>query len=446
MKKGWMGRLLFVSLAAAMLLAAVAPVQAETVPGGQYGEIELTRPSGALRGFVVLFSDRAGWSADDEQAAEALARNGAMVAGVDLPRYAARLAASGQKCHTLIGDAEDLSHQLQRGVESTQYFSPILAGTGEGALLVERMLAQAPDNTIAGAVAIDPDTAVDPRLAPCPTDPTLSRSAGLPGFLEIGATAGMPVRVGVPDQGRHISIHRLDKGATAVDSLVALMEPHLQQRDSGADSVSDLPLTEFPAAQPGDRLAIIMSGDGGWLDLDRSIARSLQQQGVSVIGWDSLRYFWHSKTPQQTAHDLARVLDRYSTRWHARHIALIGYAFGADVMPFAYNRLPDALRAKVTYMSLLGMGPSADFQIHVRGLLGLPPSDKALSAWPEIARVPPAQVQCIYGTDERDTLCPSLASSGVAVVRTAGGRHLSRDYMSLTKTILDGWNRQIETP
>jgi type IV secretory pathway VirJ component len=444
--KGWQGvRVLLAGLVVAVFVAGSPAARAETVSGGHYGDIELTRPSSALRGFVVLFSGRAGWSADDEQAAEALARNGAMVAGIDLPRYASGLAASGQKCHTLVDDAEDLSHQLQRGAESTQYFSPILAGTGEGALLVERMLAQAPDNTIAGAVAIDPDTAVDPRLALCPPDPTLSRSAGLPGFLEIGATAGTPVRVGVQDQGRHIAIHRLDTGATAVDSLVALMEPHLQQRDSGADSVSDLPLIEFPAAQPGDRLAIVMSGDGGWLDLDKTIARSLQKQGVSVIGWDSLRYFWKPKTPQQTAHDLARVLDRYSTRWHAKHIALIGYSFGADVVPFAYNRLPDALRAKVTYMSLLGMGPSADFQIHVRGLLGLPPSDKALSAWPEIARVPPAQVQCIYGSDERDTLCPSLASSGVAVVRTSGGRHLSRDYVSLTKTILDGWNRQIET-
>jgi type IV secretory pathway VirJ component len=158
--KGWQGRrLLLAGLAVTALAAGSSAARAETVPGGRYGEIQLTRPSGALRGFVVLFSGRTGWSADDEQAAEALARNGAMVAGVDLPRYASALAASAQKCHALTGDAEDLSHQLQRDSDSNQYFSPILAGTGEGALLAERMLAQAPDNTIAGAVAIDPDTA-----------------------------------------------------------------------------------------------------------------------------------------------------------------------------------------------------------------------------------------------------------------------------------------------
>ena len=148
------------------------------------------------------------------------------------------------------------------------------------------------------------------------------------------------------------------------------------------------------------------------------------------------------KSPEQTSHDLARILDRYSTRWHARHFALIGYSFGADVMPFAYNRLPDALREKVSFISLLGFAHAADFQIRVGGWLGMPASEKALNVGPEIAKVPPSRVQCIYGEDEDDTLCPSLAASGVSVVRTVGGHHFSKDYVSLTKTILDGWKQQ----
>jgi type IV secretory pathway VirJ component len=429
---------------AAAWLAGLSCVHAETVSGGRYGDVELARPSGALRGFVVLFSNRSGWSHADQDAAEALARNGAMVVGVDLPRYAAKLATiRGEACHPLVGDAENVSHQLQREVESSQYFSPILAGTGEGALLAERMLAQAPDNTLAGAVAIDPDTTLDERFNLCAPDPALSRAPGLPGFLELGATDGTTVKPPEPKKkAPPIVVHKLDKGATTIDSLVALMEPHLQQRDSGADSVADLPLIELPAAHPGDMLAVVISGDGGWRDLDKTIAETLQKQGVSVVGVDSLRYFWTPKSPEQTSHDLARILDRYSTRWHARHFALVGYSFGADVMPFAYNRLPDALRDKVSFISLLGFAHAADFQIRVSGWLGLPPSERALNVAPEIARVPASRVQCIYGADEDDTLCPSLAASGVAVVRTAGGHHFTKDYVALTKTILDGWKAQ----
>lgn len=55
--------------------------------------------------------------------------------------------------------------------------------------------------------------------------------------------------------------------------------------------VSDLPLIELRAAQPTDLLAIVISGDGGWRDLDKTMALALQRDGVSVVGIDSLRYF-----------------------------------------------------------------------------------------------------------------------------------------------------------
>jgi pimeloyl-ACP methyl ester carboxylesterase len=110
---------------------------------------------------------------------------------------------------------------------------------------------------------------------------------------------------------------------------------------------------------------------------------------VSVVGIDSLRYFWRRKTPEETAHDLARVIRTYARRWHAKSIALIGYSFGADVLPFAYNRPPERVCARVTMLSLLGFAPAADFEIRVGGCLGLPPSANAPPARPEIAKVPP---------------------------------------------------------
>jgi type IV secretory pathway VirJ component len=79
-------------------------------------------------------------------------------------------------------------------------------------------------------------------------------------------------------------------------------------------------------------LAIVISGDGGWRDLDRTIAEKLRSQGVSVVGWDSLRYFWSRKTPAQVARDLGAVIDTYTARWGASKVALVGYSFGAGVL------------------------------------------------------------------------------------------------------------------
>ncbi|APA84670.1 virulence factor family protein [Paraburkholderia sprentiae WSM5005] len=403
--------------ASVLSCGALAHAATTTVPGGRYGSVHVTQPDGPLRGFVVLYSQASGWSAADQQSADALAKAGALTVGVDTARYAANLAAKKESCHQLVGDAEALSHQLERQSQSSHYFAPIVAGTGQGATLAMHVLEQAPSNTIAGAVSVDADHALDARFEPCAPDPTVIRDK-VPGFVDKAST-------GNADRAR----------------LVALLTPHLQPVPSSADDVSDLPLIELPAAHPNGLMAIVISGDGGWRDLDKTIAQALQKDGVSVVGWDSLRYFWSEQPPAKTSRDLARVMQTYGARWHAQHIALIGYSFGADVMPFAYNRLPQAQRDQVSLMSLLGFAPDADFQIRVGGWLGMPASDKALDVRPELTHVPPSIVQCFYGKNETDTLCPALEKTGVEVIRTAGDHHFGRDYNALEQRILAAFEK-----
>ena len=157
---------------------------------------------------------------------------------------------------------------------------------------------------------------------------------------------------------------------------------------------------------------------------------------MPVVGWDSLRYFWSKKTPRQIADDLATVMRTYMSKWHASEVALIGYSFGADVMPFAYNRLPADLRAHVKLLALLGFSKSADFQITVTGWLGEPPGPEALPVLPEADKIPSALMQCFYGQDEGDSDCPDLAKRGVQVIRTTGGHHFDGNYDALADDIM----------
>jgi type IV secretory pathway VirJ component len=432
-----------------LVLAACAPARAEkNLPGGRYGEVHVSEPAGAMRGLVILISDRSGWSDIDRQAASLLTHHDMLVVGVDAARYADVLTGVTEACHNLVGDVEAISHQLQREQQSSTYFTPIVAGVGQGGALAEQVLSGAPSNTIAGAVSIDPAPTLDTRFHPCPPDPNDMRGPGLPGFWSIATTADLPTTTRtlvatLQHVGAKVGIREFASDTTEPEMLLALTQPHLGSRAPDEEDVSDLPLVGLPAAHPDGLLAIVISGDGGWRDLDKTIAHDLCNQGVSVVGVDSLRYFWRLKAPEQTAHDLARIIRTYSARWHARSIALIGYSFGADVLPFAYNRLPKAVRGQISMMSLLGFAPGADFEIRVTGCLGMPPSDNALPAYPEIAKMPSGLVQCFYGEKETDTLCPALAKLGVAVIRTSGGHHFGGDYEHLARVILDGWRRRI---
>ena len=163
--------------------------------------------------------------------------------------------------------------------------------------------------------------------------------------------------------------------------------------------------------------------------------------GISVVGWDSLEYFWHRKTPGQAAADLAAVLDTYSNKWQANEIALIGYSFGADVMPSLYNRLPENVKNKVVLISLLGFSHSADWQISAFGWLGAPPTAQATPVAPEVSHISPKLLKCFFGVEEDDTACPTLGS-GAQIVETSGGHHFGGNYDSLEKQILAAFLRK----
>jgi type IV secretory pathway VirJ component len=183
---------------------------------------------------------------------------------------------------------------------------------------------------------------------------------------------------------------------------------------------------------------VIYSGDGGWRDIDKEIAERLQKKGIPVVGVDSLRYFWSQKTPEQVASDLALVLDHYREAWQRPDVVLVGYSFGADVLPFAFNRLPADQRQHVRRLALLGLSPSADLEIHVTGWLGVDAHAGSLPTAPELKRLPAHLVQCFYGSEEEDTACTAPELAGAELVKTAGGHHFDGHYGKLADAIIAG--------
>ena len=417
-------------LLAALLLFSAVQARADEAP--PFGTPPVVTPTGSMRGMVLLFSDHGGIADSDRATAEALGKAGVLVAEIDTDAYLARLAEATEDCHFIVPDLELLSRQLQRAHPGATYHPPILAGRGLGGTLAEIGLAQAWPTTIDGAVSLDPADSIGTQK-PC-GDP-LAAHQTLQGFWSVGFTgsAGRARIEALKAAGTPVAI---ESGQT----LEALILPHLPPAHPAGD-IADLPLIELPADKPSDLLAVVLSGDGGWRDIDMNLAENLRKSGVPVIGWDALRYFWREKTPDGTAEDLAAVLQIYMAKWQASRVALIGYSFGADVLPFAYNRLPPDLQGHVVQISLLGFADRADFEITMTGWLGAPPSSDALPVAPELAHVPPGMIQCFYGADEEDSDCPSLAK-GAEIVKKPGGHHFDGDYAGLAQDILAGLQRR----
>ena len=204
----------------------------------------------------------------------------------------------------------------------------------------------------------------------------------------------------------------------------------------GAAGINGLPLTEIPANTAAtDTIAVIVSGDGGWTKIDKSLTRILTAQGISVVGLNSLRYFWHPRTPDEAANALERVLRHYLSTWQKRRIVLIGYSRGADVMPFMASRLPGDLRARIDLVALLGPATSIAFSFHITDWFGVKRRD-AVPTVPEIRKLAGLNMLCVYGSKERDSACPLLPGGLAILEEIPGGHHFGGDYKLVAEKIL----------
>jgi type IV secretory pathway VirJ component len=195
-----------------------------------------------------------------------------------------------------------------------------------------------------------------------------------------------------------------------------------------------LPLIEVPARTKSARtyFALIISGDGGWAKIDKAISEKLSLDGVPVVGLNALEYFWKKREPDALARDVASVIEKYGALWKRRDVVLIGYSRGADVLPFAVNRLPEPVRRRVALVALLSPSKSATFEFKVADWFK---DRNGVATRPEIDKLRGTKTICVYGTDDNDTVCTDVDARVARPIPLSGSHHFDRDYGALAGLI-----------
>lgn len=216
-----------------------------------------------------------------------------------------------------------------------------------------------------------------------------------------------------------------------VAAFLALSSAYAQD---AMQSAADLPLVEVKPIGELKRYAVFYSGDGGWAAIDRGVADELAEQGTLIIGVNSLRYFSRERTPEDSAADLTRILNSYEPGDARIPLVLIGFSRGASVLPFIVNRLPEAVKRRITAISLIAPEHNTDLKIHLRDLIPGTES-KGMPVEPQLAmlKVP---TQCIYGEGDTDAICPDLKGREDQAVLIGAGHHLSNEYGAIADCII----------
>jgi type IV secretory pathway VirJ component len=203
-----------------------------------------------------------------------------------------------------------------------------------------------------------------------------------------------------------------------------------------AAATPSLPLVEVPSTKgTSDTLVVFVSGDGGWAAIDKSISRVLADNGMPVVGLNALQYFWTKRTPEAAARDLQTIIDTYVERWRKSRIVVVGYSRGADVLPAIINRLPQEQQKKIRLVALLGPSPHVEFEFHMTDWIH--DSSQGLAVKPEVDRMIGHQILCVWGEDDKDSLCPGLSGPTIRVLMLKGAHHFDGGYEKLAQIIVE---------
>lgn len=166
---------------------------------------------------------------------------------------------------------------------------------------------------------------------------------------------------------------------------------------------------------------VYLSGDGGFNAFSNNLCDALNKAGYSVTAINSRSYFWGKKTPEQAAHDIAVYLEPQLNKKN-RQLILAGYSFGADVLPFIVNRLPESVRKNLVSVILLSPSTSTDFEIHFMDMIGAN-AKRSMDVVAELNKMNAQKTAAIFGSDDAVFPVNTIKLSNYSFETLAGGHH-----------------------
>ena len=197
----------------------------------------------------------------------------------------------------------------------------------------------------------------------------------------------------------------------------------------------DIPARAAPPPREADVAAIVFSGNMGFhIGQAVRVSKGLAAAGLPVVGVNSLTYFRKPRSPTEATALVEAAIDRALAWSHRRQVALVGISFGADILHVGLAGLPPPYRAKVRNVVLVVPGAVVQLQASPLEIMPIhaPDMDGRITAG-QLGWVP---VTCVWGIEEKDSLCPLLTLPNMAHRPLAGGHMLKRAVALETEEVL----------
>jgi len=441
-------------------------------------------PVEAPKSVVLFVSDEDGWNRNTSDIAKSIVLQGALVVGIDYKNYIRNVNSHSRSCYYPAADFEALSLLVQKKYNVRKYVKPILIGNGSGSAFVYGILSQAPGNTFKGAIALGFNPEFDSSkplcngtglasyaskkskvyyLEPCKklSEPFIILKGEKDKTFPIAEIQNyikeipMCQLITLPKVGNTFKVHRnwIPQFITAYNSV--LNTPSFAAQKASNNTLlqsqhivplpGNMPITLIPSVLKDTLpLAFLISGDGGWTSFDQNLGEALAEKGISVIGLDAQSYFWDEKNPDITTAEISKAVEHFMQQWNKKTYILVGYSFGASVIPFVTNRLSASLKESLKGEYSLSPDEKADFEIHISDMLSIDNSENNYDVLSEIKKIKSQKPVCIFGQEEEQETTNKFVKTGVKVLVVPGSHHYNNDFKGIAELIVKHTMEKVE--
>lgn len=189
----------------------------------------------------------------------------------------------------------------------------------------------------------------------------------------------------------------------------------------------DIPVIIQRGNKPSLPVVIYFTGDGGWNDFSQQLAEVIHKRGYTIFSIDTKKYFWIKKTPEEVALMVSGLLRSYPKDFKGNNVVLMGYSFGASVIPFVINRLPINDQEAIKTVFCLSPSIYADFEVKVATMLNISADDKHYPVIAELNKLKKQRINVFFGKDENKRDIRAFKESGLRLTLFPGSHGYNKD-------------------
>lgn len=199
--------------------------------------------------------------------------------------------------------------------------------------------------------------------------------------------------------------------------------------------IPDYVIPEINGKAAEKTLVVFITGDGGYNNFSKSLLHYFDKDSFDRLIFDSKKYFWKKKTPEEAGKDFERYIRLYLEKSKCDNIYIIGHSFSAGVLPFIIHHFSDGLHKKIRHATFLSPDRYASLEVTLSTMLNFKQKANEYEVLPEAIKLKSISSTYVFCKEGELNLASLFEKAGLPVTLLEGPHNYNRNFQAIYHAI-----------